>query len=75
MNYLMFINLRYASIFFSNFRDTVVVTCVTLLTVLMVGCVTFSTIGHLAKKTRRPFWTVLSDGMISANNKYLFGSV
>ncbi|CAL1299371.1 unnamed protein product [Larinioides sclopetarius] len=53
-------------------RDTVVVTFVTLLTVLMVGCVTFSTIGHLAKRTRKPFWNVLSD---DPGNVYVIYSV
>ncbi|GIX68103.1 sodium- and chloride-dependent GABA transporter ine [Caerostris extrusa] len=53
-------------------RDTVVVTCVTLLTVLMVGCVTFSTIGHLAKRTNMPFWSVLSD---DPGNVYVIYSV
>ncbi|KAG8200229.1 hypothetical protein JTE90_025007 [Oedothorax gibbosus] len=53
-------------------RDTVVVTCVTLLTVLMVGCVTFSTIGHLAIKANKPFWKVLSD---DPGNVYVIYSV
>ncbi|GFQ86628.1 sodium- and chloride-dependent GABA transporter ine [Trichonephila clavata] len=53
-------------------RDTIVVTCVTLLTVLMVGCVTFSTIGHLAAKTKRPFYSVLSD---DPGNVYVIYSV
>ncbi|KFM74211.1 Sodium- and chloride-dependent GABA transporter ine, partial [Stegodyphus mimosarum] len=42
-------------------RDTIVLTVVTLLTVLMVGCITFATIGHLAFKTNKPFFEALSD--------------
>ncbi|XP_054711683.1 sodium- and chloride-dependent GABA transporter 2-like [Uloborus diversus] len=42
-------------------RDTIILTLVTLLTVLLIGCVTFATIGHLAEKLRKPFWKVLND--------------
>lgn len=42
-------------------RDTIILSAVTLLTVLIIGCITFATVGHLALKMNKPFWTVLSD--------------
>ncbi|XP_071038045.1 sodium- and chloride-dependent betaine transporter [Parasteatoda tepidariorum] len=53
-------------------RDTVVVAAVTLSTVLLVGCVTFATIGHLSTKLNKPFWTVLSD---DPGNVYVIYSI
>lgn len=53
-------------------RDTIILTTVTLITVLMVGSVVFGTIGHLAKRLQKPFWSVVSD---DPSNVFLLYSI